>query len=269
MSRLLSFGSAESEEPISNESDAGNWWLLRLGDDPKVRLGCLPAIRVFLFGFFVRHGRHDDHILAMLPVHRSCDVVGRRELYRIEDPQNFVKVTACAHRVNEHQFDLLVRADQEHGAYRGVVHGRTTLGSGSRIGRQHVIDFCDFEFRVADQRVVHSVALSLFYVHCPLSVTAYRVDAQPDNLAVSLREFRLQPGHVAEFGGANGSKVFWVRKQDRPSVSDPFVEVDGPLCGLSGKIGGFVINAQTHGYLREGVSSFWDAPSVYRKLPES
>ena len=109
--------------------------------------------------------------------------------------------------------------------------------------RQHVIELCDLEFRVADQRVVHSVALSLFDVRCPLSVTAYRVHAQPDNLAVSLREFGLQPGHVAEFGGANGSKVFRVRKQDRPAIADPFVEVDGAFGGLRGKIGGYVIYA--------------------------
>ena len=209
-----SFGPAKTvganRRTHSNDSDAGSWWLLRLGNDPKVRRGCLPATRVFLFGFLVRHCRHDDHIFAVLPVHWSGDLVGSGELNRIEDPQNFVKVAAGAHRVNEHQLDLLVRADQEDRAHRGIVRRRATLGRGSRIARQHIIELCDLEFRVADQRVVHSVALSLFYVRCPFSVTAYRVHAQPDNLAVSLREFGLQPGHVAEFGGANGSKVFRV-----------------------------------------------------------
>ena len=169
--------------------------------------------------------------------------MGIRELNRIEDPQNFVKIAACGHRVHEHQLDLLVRADQENCAYRGVVSGRATFGGGSRIGRQHVIELCDLEFRIADQWVIHSVPLSLFYVHCPLSVTAYRVNAQPDNLAVPLCEFGLQPGHVAEFGGANGSKVLRVRKQDRPAIADPFVEGYGAFGGLRRKIRGYIIYA--------------------------
>jgi hypothetical protein len=90
------------------------------------------------------------------------------------------------------------------------------------------------------------VALSLFYVGGPLSVTAHGVDTQPDNLAVSLRELRLQPGHVAEFGGANGSKVFRVRKQDCPAIADPLVEGYGAFGGLRSKIGGYVIYAQAH-----------------------
>jgi hypothetical protein len=79
--------------------------------------------------------------------------------------------------------------------------------------------------------------------HCPLSTTAYRVDAQPDNLAVPLCEFGLQPSHVAQFGGANGSKVIRVRKQDCPTIAEPFVEVDGALGGFRRKIKGYVIDA--------------------------
>jgi len=71
---------------------------------------------------------------------------------RIEDPQDLVKVASRAHRVNEHQLDLLVGADHEHGAYRGIIRRRATIGRGSRIRRQHVIEFCKFEFRVADPR---------------------------------------------------------------------------------------------------------------------
>jgi hypothetical protein len=243
--RLLPFGLLESlgqsEEPTQCAAVSG--CLLWLGDDSKVRLRRLPAIRVFLLGFLVRHCRHDDHILAVLPIYWSCHLVGSRELYRIEDPQNFVKVAACGHRVNQHQLDLLVRADQEHRAYCGVVRGCAALGGGSRIARQHVIELCHLEFRVTDQRVVHSVALSLFDVCCPPSVTAYRVDAQPDNLAVSLCEFGLQAGHVAEFGGANGSKVLRMRKQDGPAIADPFVEGYGTLGRLRREIRGYIVYA--------------------------
>jgi len=60
--------------------------LARLGNEPKVRLGCLPAAGIFLFSFLVRYRRHDDHIFAVLPVHRCCNLVCGGELNRIEDP---------------------------------------------------------------------------------------------------------------------------------------------------------------------------------------
>ena len=61
-------------------------YLGRLGDDPQIRPGRLPAAGILLFGFLVRYCRRDDHIFAVLPVHRSCDLVGSRELNRIENP---------------------------------------------------------------------------------------------------------------------------------------------------------------------------------------
>jgi hypothetical protein len=50
-----------------------------------------------------------------------------------------------------------------------------------------------------------------------------------DDLAVALLELRLQPGHVAELGGAHQHEVPRVREQDGPAIPDPFVEVDLPL----------------------------------------
>ena len=84
-------------------------------------------------------------------------------------------------------------------------------------------------------RIAHAVALRLFDVCCPFSVTAHRIDTQPEDLTVSLREFRLQAGHVTKFSGAHRSKVLGVRKQNGPAIADPFVEVDCALGGLGGK----------------------------------
>ena len=115
------------------------------------------------------------------------------------------------------------------------------------LGRQHVVELGDLEFRVADHRVVHFVALGLFDVRGPLAVAAHRVHAQPDDLAVALGEFRLQPGHVAEFGGAHRREVFGMRKQDGPAVADPFVKVDRALRGFGGEIGRGVVDARNAG----------------------
>ena len=63
-----------------------------------------------------------------------------------------------------------------------------------------------------------------------------RVDAEADDLGVALFEFRLEPGHVAEFRGAHRREILRVRKQDGPAIADPFVKIDGALRGFSGEI---------------------------------
>src|SRR5438067_12121972 len=72
--------------------------LVRLRHDAQVRLGCLPAIGVFLLRIFVGHRGYDDHILARLPVYRRVDLVSGGELHRIEHAQHFVEGAARAHR---------------------------------------------------------------------------------------------------------------------------------------------------------------------------
>ena len=118
------------------------------------------------------------------------------------------------------------------------------------FGRQHVVELGDLQFRVADHRIVHLVALRLFDVRRPLAVAAHRVDAQSDDLGVALGEFRLQPGHVAEFGGAHRGEVLGMGKQDGPAVADPFVKVDRALRGFGGEVRGCVVNTGDAGVLR-------------------
>jgi hypothetical protein len=55
-----------------------------------------------------------------------------------------------------------------------------------------------------------------------------RIHAQPDQLGIALGELRFDPGHVAEFGGADGREILGVREQDGPAVADPFVKSIGP-----------------------------------------
>ena len=130
-----------------------------------------------------------------------------RELDGIQHAQHFVEVAAGAHWITEHQLDSFVWSDHEHGSYRSVGRGGAALGSIARVGRQHVIEFRDLEFRIPDHRVVHLVALGLFDVHLPLAVTADRVHTQSDDLATALLKFRLQASHVTELGGAHRSEV--------------------------------------------------------------
>ena len=114
-----------------------------------------------------------------------------RELNRIEHTQHFVEIAPGAHRVAEHQLDLLVGADYKHCSHSCVGSCGSPVASIPGVGRQHVIELCSLQFGVADHRVVHFVSLGLFNIRDPLAVTAYWVYAQTDNLAISLREIGL------------------------------------------------------------------------------
>ncbi len=149
-----------------------------------------------------------------------------RQLHGIHDAQNFVEVASGAHRIAQHQFDFLVRPDHENRTNGRIVRCCTSFARFARFRRKHVVKLRDLELRIADHRVVHLVALRFFDVPGPLRVAAHRVHAQPDNFHVSLLEFRLQPGHVAELGRTDRREIFRVRKQNRPAVANPFMEVD-------------------------------------------
>ena len=64
-----------------------------------------------------------------------------------------------------------------------------------------------------------------------------RVDADADDLDAALVELGLDPGHVAELGGADRGEVLGVREQHRPAVADPLVEADAALGGVGLEVG--------------------------------
>jgi hypothetical protein len=56
------------------------------------------------------------------------------------------------------------------------------------------------------------MALRLFDVIGPFAMVGNRVDTQADYLAIALGELVAESGHVAEFGCADGRKVFRMGK---------------------------------------------------------
>ena len=74
-----------------------------------------------------------------------------------------------------------------------------------------------------------------------------RVDADAQDLDAALVELRLDPGHVAELGGADRGEVLGMREQHRPAVAEPLVEVDATLGGIGLEIRRGV--AQTDGHV--------------------
>ena len=213
------------------------------------RASARASRRVFGLCLVVRHRWHDDHVLAMLPIHRCCHLMVGGELAAVEQAQHFVEVAAGAHRIGEHGLDALVWADHEYRAHRGVVYRRAAFRAIAGVIREHVEELRDGELGIADQRVGNGVALRLFDVLQPLLMIRDGVHGEAENLAVASREVARQAGHVAEFGGADWREVFGMREQDRPAVADPVVKADLAVRSVSGEVGYFAVDAQSHGVL--------------------
>jgi hypothetical protein len=168
-------------------------------------------------------------VVAIAPVRGRRDLVLGRELHRVDDAQHFVEVTPGAHRVRDHQLDLLVGADHVDVPHRLVVDRGAPVARLAGLGRQHAVQLRHLQVGVRNHRVVGRMALRLFDVLRPAAVTLHRVHAQPDDLHVALLELGLDARHVAEFGGADGREVLRVREEDAPRITEPLVKPDGPV----------------------------------------
>src|SRR5690606_21564329 len=71
-------------------------------------------------------------------------------------------------------------------------------------------------------------------------------DAEADDLHVTLVELRLQPGGVAELGGADGGEILRVREQHGPVAVDVIVEADAAFGGLGLEIGSGIADENCH-----------------------
>ena len=219
--------------------------LLRLRGGSQVRLHRLVAGKDFV-GLFVGDGAGDDDVVALLPVGRSCDLVPGGELEGVEHADDFVEVAAGGHGIGYLKLDALVGTNDEDGADRSVVGRGSAFAAVAGVAWKHVVELRDLQCGVADDGVVDLVAADVLDVLLPLAVAVDGVDREADDLGSALRELVLESGDGTEFGGADGSEVLGVRKENGPSVTDPFMEVNRSLGGLSGEIGGNVINAERH-----------------------
>ena len=162
------------------------------------------------------------------------------------DAQDFLEIAARRHRIDHHQLDLLVRADDEDVADGLVIGRRAGEGIAGGRGRQHVVEFRDVEIGVADHRIVRRRTLRLLDVLRPFGVPVDGIDAKPHQLDAALVEFRLQLGQRAELGGADRGEILRVREQQRPAVADPVVEFDFAFGGLGFEVRGDGANLECH-----------------------
>ncbi len=191
--------------------------------------------------------------------------------------QDLVEVAARGHWVGQHQLDLLVGADDEDRAH-GLVGGRgAALGRARLFCGQHVVELGDLQVAVADDWIVDLRALDLLDVSQPTAVAFDRIDAQCEEFGVALGEFRFDLGHVTKFSGANRREGFGMRKQNRPFVADPVVEIDRSSGAHRREVGRGVVDAKRHErgpskcdqIRRAEISSLWrPRPSGKIERPE-
>src|SRR5690606_12117903 len=62
--------------------------VLRLGNNAEIGLQFRPALGVLGLGGLVGYGRHDDDVLALLPVHRRGDLMFGGQLQAVDDAQD-------------------------------------------------------------------------------------------------------------------------------------------------------------------------------------
>ena len=191
----------------------------------QVRPQRLVALRKFLLDELgILQRRHDDDVLAVLPVARRRDPVVLGELQRIDHPQHLVEVAARRRGIGDDQaHDLL--ADRS----------RTASGPSAwrlAFGMNHVVERRDLAVGVGDDRKVDARVLRVVDVLDPALVRLDRIDRQRDDLDVALGEFVLQLGRSAQLGRAHRREVRGMREQDAPTVAEPLVETDGAFAGF-------------------------------------
>ncbi|MCY1504967.1 hypothetical protein D9M68_391580 [compost metagenome] len=172
------------------------------------------------------------------------------QLQRVDDAQHLVEVAAGGHRIDEDEFDLLVRTDDEDVAHRLVVGWRALGRVAGNRRRQHAVELRDGVVDVGDHREVRRMALRFLDVGGPAGMPVERIDGEADDLDAAPVEFRLDARHVAELGGADGRVVLGVREQDRPGVADPVVKPDGAIGRSDLEVRCEVIDCKRHDTLQ-------------------
>lgn len=169
-------------------------------------------------GLIGRNSRVNDNIITLVPVHRCSYSVLVTELQRVDDAQNLVEVAAGGSRVGNRESDDLLGVDHEDCANRERKTLCVTVGSILFI--KHVIKRRNFPLFIGDDREldVGWTKLSTVFVDVPdpAVVILKIVSRDSDDLDIPLCEIICTTGDLAEFGGADRSKVARVREQDNP-----------------------------------------------------
>ncbi|MNL53853.1 hypothetical protein D3C87_1771340 [compost metagenome] len=112
--------------------------------------------------------------------------------------------------------------------------------------RQHAVELRHVVVDIGDHRKVRLCPLRFRDVADPAGMAVERIDGEPDDLYPAPVEFRLDLGHVAEFGGADWREILRMREQDGPGIADPVMELDRAFRGFRLEIRCDVVDCKCH-----------------------
>src|SRR5690606_40609477 len=138
---------------------------------------------------------------------------------------------ARAGRRGERQADFLGRIDDEY---------RTHGGRGAGIRVDHVVEVGHLAIVVGQDREVDAGALGVIDVVDPARMRIHGVDRYGQYLHVALGKFVAKLGREAEFRGAYGREVGWVREEHAPAVAQILMKAYRTGRGILFKVGGDV-----------------------------
>jgi hypothetical protein len=185
----------------------------------------------------------DNHIIARYPIDGSGNSVFVASLQRVNDSKNFSGVATSRCRVGKDGADGLLgvnNEDRSNGECDSLL-----IDIGSILVVQHVVLERDLSLLVTNNGELQIAAADLVDILDPFAVAVNGVRGQTDQLDSSSCKFRLEFGECSEFRCADWGEIFGMREQHNPLVTDEFMEVDGPLSGLSVKVWRNRAEAQT------------------------
>lgn len=153
--------------------------------------------------FFSRDRRMNDNIITLLPVTRSSDTVLITQLKRVNDTQDFIKVTTSRGRVRQDQTDGLLGVNDEHGA--NSEWNTLVVNVGGILMIQHVIKSSDLAISISNDGEVELNVANIVDISNPLFVITELVGRKTNDIDITSIPFILESSNETKFGGADRS----------------------------------------------------------------
>lgn len=199
--------------------------LERRRSQSKVGADNFDALGEDLLGFLSGDAGMDNDIVTLLPVTGSGDLVLVAQLERVDDAQDFIKVTAGGCGVCDNQADSLLgindedRSNSERNTLGidigGILDGFLrvsflyfnilTRTASAHLVIQHVIKLRDLTISISDDRELEVNTADVVDIGNPLSVFFETVGRQANDLDVALVKFVLKSGNETELSSADRS----------------------------------------------------------------
>lgn len=197
-------------------------------------------------GLIIGNGRVDNDVFTLVPVDWRGYAVFIAKLQRVYDTENLIKVSSGRSRICKGQANDFLGINHEYSTDR---KGKTLCITVSRILLiKHIIEGGNFPVLVGNDGELHvgwSVSRAeVVDIFDPLAVVFEAIGRNSNEFNIALSKVTSAASDLAELSGADGCKVSGMREENRPRVTNPFVELDRSSSSLCFKIRGDISEAK-------------------------